>query len=177
MNMFNLTKRERLLFVVTVAAVAVWLGQRFLVKPVLDAKAGLDSKIESSEVRLEKGRRLIDREAIIKDNYNRMASMAKFSGSEEEETAKFLTEVESTAGSSGIRVNEIKPLPAQKKDLYVKFQCELEVEGEMAQIAGFMKNVRSSKSILAIEKFTLTSRQSGSNLLRCRLVVSKISIK
>ncbi|MFA5316065.1 MAG: type 4a pilus biogenesis protein PilO [Dehalococcoidales bacterium] len=177
MNMFNLTKRERLLFVVTVAAVAVWLGQRFLVKPVLDAKAGLDSKIESSTVKLEKGRRLIGREAIIKDNYNRMASMAKFSGSEEEETAKFLTEVESTAGSSGIRVNEIKPLPAQKKDLYVKFQCELEVEGEMAQIAGFMKNVRSSKSILAIEKFTLTSKQSGSNLLRCRLVVSKISIK
>ena len=177
MNMFNLTKRERLLFVVTVAAVAVWLGQRFLVKPVLDAKAGLDSKIESSTVKLEKGRRLIGREAIIKDNYNRMASMAKFSGSEEEETAKFLTEVESTAGSSGIRVNEIKPLPVQKKDLYVKFQCELEVEGEMFQVAGFMKNIRSSNSVFAIEKLTLSAKQSGSNLLRCRIVVSKIAIK
>jgi Tfp pilus assembly protein PilO len=177
MNMFNLSKRERTLFIFTIAAVVIWLGQRFVVNPILNIRSGLDSKIESSTVKLEKGKRLIGKEAIIKDNYNNIAAPAKFSGSEEEETAKFLTEVESTAGSSGIRVNEIKPLPAQKKDLYVKFQCELEVEGEMTQIAGFMRNVRSSKSILAIEKITLTSKQSGSNLLRCRIVVSKISIK
>lgn len=177
MNIFNLSKRERLLFIITVTAVAFWLGQRFLLKPILNIRSGLDSKIESSAIKLEKGRRLIGRETVIKDNYSKIAATAKFSGSEEEETARFLTEVESTAGSSGIRVNEIKPLPMQKNDLYMKFQCELEVEGEMAQIAGYMKGIRASKSVLAIEKFTISSKQSGINLLRCRLVVSKISIK
>jgi Tfp pilus assembly protein PilO len=176
MTFFNLSKRESRLFFLTLAVIIVWAGQAFLVKPVSSKWKRLDDEIAADTLKLEKSERMIRRGKSIKGDYEKAAASIKMSGTEEEEMAKFLTEIESLANSTGVHINEIKPLPTQKPSLYRKFYADLELEGEMAQISGFMRSVQNSPHLLAIDKLSLSSKQAESSLLLCRIVISKIAI-
>jgi len=137
----------------------------------------LDEKIASDKLKLEKSERLIAKKGSITSDYKKAASAVRMIGSEEEEMAKFLTEIESLANSSSVHINEIKPLPTKQLELYRKFYAELEVEGEMAQISNFMHRIQDSPHLLAIDRLSLGSKQAeGSSLLKCRIVISKVAI-
>jgi len=172
----NLSKRESKLFYLTVIAVLFLLGHNFVVKPLMAKWNKVDEKIKEGNLKLEKGERLAGKEKSITSDYDRIAAAIKMKGSQEEEMAGFLTEIESLANSTGVHINEIKPLPAKQFDLYKKFYTDLELEGEMAQISDFMRRVQDSPHILAIDKLSLGSKEAGTSTLRCRLVISKIAV-
>lgn len=176
MTFLNLSTRENRLFYLTLAVVAVWIGQAFIVKPISAKWRRLNEQIAADSLKLEKGERLIGKKDSIKSEYEKVASGVKMAGSAEEEMAGFLTEIESLANSTGVHLNEVKPLPAKKLDLYKKFYADLELEGEMTQISAFMRQVQDSPRLLAIDKLTLGSKQAGTNTLKCRIVISKIAI-
>ena len=175
--MFNLSKREKMLFYFTLIAIAVWIGHAFLIKPMLTKWKKLDEKFASDKLKLEKSERLIAKKSSIAGDYKKAASAVRMTGSEEEEMGKFLTEIESLANSSSVHINEIKPLPTKQLELYRKFYADLEVEGEMVQISDFMQRVQNSPHLLAIDRLSLGSKQAeGSILLKCRIVISKVAI-
>jgi len=176
MTFFNLSRRESRLFYLTLAVIIAWACQAIIVKPVSTNWRRLEEEIAADRLKLEKSERLIRREKSINSDYERAAASLKMSGTTEEEMAKFLTEIESLANSAGVHINEIKPLPTKKLDLYRKFYADLELEGEMAQISRFMRSVQTSPNLLAIDKLSLSSKQGGSNLLLCRIVISKMAI-
>ena len=176
MTFLNLSKREGRLFYLTLAVVVVWIAQAFIVKPLAVKWKRLNDQIAADSLKLEKSERLVGRKDFITSEYKKAASEVKMAGSAEEEMAGFLTEIESLANATGVHLNEIKPLPVKKLDLYKKFYADLELEGEMAQISAFMRRVQDSPHLLAIDKLTLGSKQAGTNTLKCRIVISKLSI-
>jgi len=176
MTFLNLSKREGALFYLTLAVIVLWAGQAFLLKPVSTKWKRLDEEIAADRLKLEKSERLIGKGSSITSDYETAAADAKMAGSAEEEMAKFLTEIEALANATGIHINEIKPLPTKKFGLYRKFYADLELEGGMAQISGFMRKMQDSPHLLAIDKLSLSSKEAGSNLLRCGMVISKMAI-
>lgn len=176
MTFLNLSKRENKLFYLTLTVAVVWIGQAFVVKPISAKWKQLDDQIAADSLKLEKSERLIGKKDSIKSDYEKAASAVKMAGSGEEEMAVFLTEIESLANSTGVHLNEVKPLPIKKLDLYKKFYADLELEGEMPQISAFMRQVQVSPHLLAIDKLTLGSKQAGTNILKCRMIISKIAI-
>jgi len=176
MTFLNLSGRENRLFYLTLTVVVVWIGQAFVVKPISTKWKQLDDQIAADNLKLEKSEHLIRRRGPITNDYEKAASTLKMTGSAEEEMAKFLTDIESLANTTGVHINEIKPLPTKKFNLYRKFYADLELEGDMAQISGFMRNVQDSPNLLAIDKLSLNPKQASSNLLKCGAVISKIAI-
>lgn len=176
MKIFNLTAGERRLFYITLAVVAIWFGQKYLFGPVWTKLQELDKEIGAKRVKLEKSELLISKEDAMSRDYAGLEAMLKVSGSKEEEMARFLTEIESLAETSAVRITEIKPLPGKTERSYEKFFAELELEGEMAQISRYISEIETSKNLLTIEKLSISAKQGGNNLLRCRLVISKTAI-
>lgn len=176
MTFLNLSGRENRLFFLTLAVIIAWSAEAFIIKPVSAKWKQLDEKIAADNLKLEKSERLIRRRGLIASDYEKSAATLKMTGSAEEEMAKFLTEIESLSNTTGVHINEIKPLPTKKFNLYREFYANLELEGEMAQISGFMRMVQDSPDMLAIDKLSLNPKQSGSSFLRCSVVISKIAI-
>jgi len=176
MTFLNLSMREGKLFYLTLAVVVIWIGQAFIVKPISVKWKRLNERIAADSLKLEKSERLIGKKDSIKSDYEKAASAVKMAGSEEEEMAGFLTEIEFLANSTGVHFNEIKPLPIKKFDLYKKFFVDLELEGEISQISAFMRQMQNSPHLLAIDKLTLGSKQAGKSMLKCRMIISKIAI-
>ncbi|MDD4879547.1 MAG: type 4a pilus biogenesis protein PilO [Candidatus Omnitrophica bacterium] len=176
MTFLNLSNRESRLFYLTLAVIVAWAAQAFVLKPVSTKWKRLNDEIAANSLKLEKSERLIGRVGPITGDYEKAAASLKMTGSAEEEMAKFLTEIESLANTTGVHINEIKPLPTKKYSLYRKFYADLELEGDMAQISVFMRKVQSSPHLLAIDKLSLNPKQAGSNILRCGIVICKIAI-
>jgi len=172
----NLTKRERNLFYLTVILIFIWFAQRFVFKPIIFKWNELDERIAVNSLKLEKNKRMIDRKERIKQEYDRYASSVKMTGTDEEEMAKFLTEIESLASSSSVRIVDIKPRPIKKVEFYKKYIVELDAEGEIKQVSKFIYDIQNSPQLLKVDKFLLGTKSAGTNLLKCHILVSKILV-
>lgn len=176
MIFLNLSQREKRLFYLTISLLAILFIYRFVIKPVVVNWKDLDEKISVSGLKLEKSQKMLNLKSRIQRDYERYASSVRMTGSEEEEMAKFLTEIESLARSSSVHISGIKPLPIKKVDFYKKYIVELEAEGDINQVSRFIYDIQNSPQLLKIDKFSLSTKGAGTNLLKCNILVSKVLI-
>lgn len=172
----NLNKREKFLLYLTVALLVIWVLHGFIVKPIANKWKQIDEKIEISGLSLEKNQKIIDRKDRIRREYEKYATSVKMTGSEEEEMAKLLTEIESLARSSSVRIIGIKPRPIKKVQFYNIYFVELDAEGDIGQISKFIYDIQNSPQLLKVDKFSLGTKGEATNLLKCQILISKILI-
>lgn len=173
----NLSNREKRLFYFTITLILIWIVQRFAIKPIFVKWKEIDEKIAVSSLKLEKNTKIISRKERIKREYENYASSVKMEGTEEEEMAKFLTEIESLASKSSVRITDIKPRPIKRVQIFKKYIVELEAEGDISQLSKFIYDIQNSSQLLKVDKFSLGTKGAGTNLLKCHLLVSKILIQ
>ncbi len=172
----KLSQREKRLFYLTISLIAILFIYRFIIKAVVVNWKDLNEKISVSSLKLEKSRKILNLKNRIQRDYEKYASSVKMAGSEEEEMAKFLTEIESLARFSSVHISGIKPLPIKKVDFYKKYVVELEAEGDIKQVSKFIYDIQNSPQLLKIDKFSLRTKGAGTNLLKCNILVSKVLI-
>lgn len=172
----HFTKRERNLFYFVIILILIWISHVFVIKPVVIKWKEINNKIETNSLKLERNQKMIVRREKIQRDYNSHASSVRMAGSEEEEMAKFLTEIESLARSSSVYISDIKPRPVKKVNFYKKYFVELDAEGDINQVSKFIYDIQNSPQLLKIDKFALGTKGAGTNLLKCHLLVSKILI-
>lgn len=172
----NLSQREKKLFYLTIGLITVLFIYRFIIRPVVVTWKDLNERISVSNLKFEKSQKILSLKGRIQRDYERYASSVKMSGSEEEEMAKFLTEIESLARSSSVHISGIKPLPIKKVDFYKKYVVELEAEGDIKQVSKFIYDIQNSPQLLKIDKYSLGTKGAGTNLLKCNILVSKVLI-
>lgn len=174
MILSSLSRREKRLLYLTIIVLGVWISHKFIVNPLIVRWKELGEKIEERGLKLEKSRKILHLKEKIQGEYENYASSVKMQGSEEEEMAKFLTEIESIARSSSVHISDIKPRPVKNADFHERYLVELEAEGDISQISRFIYEIQSSPQLLKIDKYSIGTKGAGTNLLRCRVIVSKI---
>lgn len=172
----NVTKRERNLCYLTIFLIIIWIAYGFVIRPIRVKWKELNEKIELTGLKLEKNQMMIDRKEAIQREYERYALPVRMTSSEEEEMAKFLTEIESLANSSSVYIIDIKPRPIKKIKFYKKYIVELNAEGDITQISKFIYDIQNSHQLLKIDAFSLGIKGVGTNFLKCHILVSKILI-
>lgn len=176
MILSNLSKREKYLFYIIMALIILWIGMVFIIKPLLDKWKGLDEKISLASLKMEKNRKILSLKEKIQSDYDNFASAIKKKSSEEEEMAKFLTEIESLAQSSLVHISDIKPRSAKKTRFYDEYVIEVEAEGDISQVSKFIYDIQDSPRLLKIDKFSLGTKGAGTNLLKCNILIGKVLI-
>jgi Tfp pilus assembly protein PilO len=110
----------------------------------------------------------------VESEYQQYGLRIQKKGSSDEENSQMLAELDQLAGQSKLTLLATKPQktkPDRDCDTYV---VEIEVEGEMPALMGFVYGIETSAQLLRIDRLVIDSKDGKSAIVKGALTVSKI---
>ncbi len=117
------------------------------------------------------------RQRQVQAEYDRFEKAILATGTDAEELAFILKELEVLARPIRMEIKSIKPLAPQAMGSYKKFLVQMETEGRVTAIIEFLHAVRASPKVLNIEKLRLRALRKGPNMLSSSVLISRISAR
>lgn len=172
----RISKRERMVLYLGAAFLFLFFLDRFIFNPINQKIAQLNQEINLSQKRLAASLRNIQQKDAVIAQYDKYKAYVKSAGSDEEETAKVLGEIENVARKSSVYLMDIKPQAPKQTEFYKKYSAEIEVEGKMDSIINFLYNLNSSQQLLRTEKLSLNPKEKDSQIIKALVLVSKFLV-
>jgi len=172
----KLSTKEKIGLGLGIAIALLALFDRVVIGPLSAKTHYLNQEIKLAELDLCRDLRNLDEKESVTREFQDYAKYVKQMGSDEEEMARFLREVENLAHKSSVNLLDVKPQMPQSKDLRKQFTVEVEAEGDMPAIVMFLHQLNTSDCLLRSEKIALKLIQKEKSLLRASILVTKIVI-
>lgn len=177
-NIFSgLSKRKRYIVYIFIIVILVVFFSNVIIRPVISRLDKLNKEIFIQEKKLARSARILSQGGFIADEYKKFTYGLKQDGSDEEEVAKLLSEIEKLAKKTSVFLANIKPRLTEKKEHYRKYVITVEVESEITNLIDFFYQLEASPRLLRVEEFYLTPRKEGSNILKARITINEVLIK
>ena len=164
----RLSKREKGLVVASFAILLTVLGRYFLIVPYLQHKEWIESQLEIQPQLLEKNLRFINRKVEIEAGLEKAQAELKglqsklLSGDTSSVSASSLQEVmQVLADKEGIQVISTRVLNPEVIGSFTKIPIQLELSGQIDQLANFIKGIESTKSLLIVSELDARSLYSA----------------
>lgn len=171
----RLSKKEKRLFYITMAVVALVLFDRVVFRPVMEKLDDLNEKISIEEKKLEKSMLIIAQDETISEEYKKFAQSIKQEQSDEEAIAGLLSSIEKMGKSVAVFIQDIKPNAVDKSEFYKKYSVKIEAETKISNLADFIYQLENSPQLLRVSDFRLTP-QKKEGLLKVNMTVTEILI-
>jgi hypothetical protein len=171
----NLSHRERTLLYLTIGVAGIALWYSCFMGPMISRWKDLRAELERSELRYEKFARVAQREDATRRAYQDIADRLKIKGSDQEEMAFLLSEIESLARDR-IRITNIKPHAVKEFGFYKRFNVEIDCEARMEDLVGFIYEAEESESMLRLERLRVQVNSGDTGLVGVSLLFSKLSM-
>jgi Tfp pilus assembly protein PilO len=171
----RLSKKERRLFYIAVAVIAVVFLDRAVFRPVFNKLESFNGKISIEEKKLEKSMQILAQEPVITSEYKKFAQSIKQEQSDEETLASLLSGIEKMANSVSVFILDMKPNPVEKAEFYKKFSAKIEAEAKISNLADFIYQLENSPRLLRISDFRLTP-QKKETVLKINMTVTEVLI-
>lgn len=165
-----LSKREKIILILTVGLIVFSILLNFLILPVLKQFDLLNKEIELNRRRLIKYSRLLRQKEAIRSKAASLAIDADSAGRENDALVIMLAELENLAKEANLRIVDVRPKP-DKKTANVDIKTEADIQGYLQFIYG----LQHSLSLLEIKKFRLSAK-ANSQLLEGNFSISQISL-
>lgn len=172
----KLSKKEKIGLSLAFAFLAVAFLDRLLISPIRTKFNALNGQIRVSEKQLGSDMRNINQKKFISEEYEQYLPYVRRSGSDEEEVAKILGEIESLARKSSVYLVDMKPRKPRDVEFYKEYTVEIEAEGYMESLMGFIYQLNTSSQLLRIETLRLNLTKGGSSVLSASMLVTKVLI-
>lgn len=171
---FNrLSKRERLIAIVTTAVVLILVTDQLVVRQILRSVNSLDQQAKDLENNIQRSIRMLSQKEHMIAEIEKYKVYSVETKSTEEETVALLKHIEELANQSSVNLLYAKPAGSKSDEAVKKFVMTLECEGQMAQMIRFFYEIENSALLLKIDKFTLQPTASGSSVVKCGATVSR----
>lgn len=170
----NLSERERAILIVTVALAVSAAAYGLVIEPAGTAWNALKNDITSKENTIIKDKELLSRYDALEEEYKKFPTLIEKGESEERETQNALASIETISKESGCHIANVKPRQSKKVGSYREISFEVIAEGDIETISRFMYNLETSKALLRIKRFTITSRSEPSGALKSIFLINKI---
>jgi Tfp pilus assembly protein PilO len=171
-----ISKREILILTITGLIVIFSLGYNLVLEPILSKNANLNKEIGINKEKLRKYAVLLGKKNSIQNKYNKFSQ--EFLGTNnigKDTYVNALSEIESLAKESNIRIMDIRPESPKAGNLYKESLIGLRIEGDMDSYLKFIYNIEKSTSLLQIKSFQLSAKPN-SQVLEGTLSISQISL-
>ncbi len=172
----NLSKRERVIFYLSIVFISLALLDRLLISPALTKISSLDKKIEEEKLIIQKDLRLLSLKDKIKKEVSYYSGYLKKEGSPDEEMNSLLKLIEDFARRSSVSLLNIRPSGIRNEKGVVKYYVDLNCEGDMPRIVSFLYNIESAKEILTVEKLNISPKEENSSVALCRITIAKLAL-
>jgi Tfp pilus assembly protein PilO len=164
----RLSKREKVLVVASFGILLIILGHYFLIVPYLQHKEWVKSQLELQPQLLTKNLRFIDRKAEIEAGLEKARAELKglesvlLSGDTSSVSASSIQEaVQVLADKEGIQIITTRVLNPEVMGSFTKIPIQLELSGQIDQLANFIKGIEATKSLLIVNELDARSLYSA----------------
>lgn len=171
------SKRERHLFIGTIAVVCVAMGYIIILEPLTNRWKALGRQIEQKTVKLNKNLSILQQEKRIKSEFAKYAEHTRSMGADEEVIATLLKIIESKASGTATRITNIRPKPVKDRGFYKEFSFEVMSESSLEDLLQFVYELQNSKELLKVKRLTLTLKSGQASTLRGVMDIIKVSVK
>ena len=172
----HLSKRERIIFYITVGILSLIILDRLIIYPVLSKMRSLDEGIGQEKTLIKRDLHILSQKERIIQEAEKYAAYSIQDLSTEEVTTLLLKEIGNLANKTSVYLIDIKPTGIKEEDVYRKYLVNLSCEAQMEQIISFMYSIEDSNSLLKIEKYNISPKSEDSSIARCSMVISKTAI-
>ena len=179
----KLSKKEKIGLSVAFAFLALAFLDRLLISPVRTKFNALNLQIRISEKQLGGDMRNINQKKFIGEEYEQYLPYIRRSGSDEEEVAKILGEIEALARKSSVYLVDMKPRKPrpigslrEEVEFYKEYTVEIEAEGYMESLMSFIYQLNTSSQLLRVETLRLNLTKGDSNVLSASMLITKVLI-
>jgi hypothetical protein len=159
-----------------------WLATR-AIPAALSWHASLRDRAEASALQLTRSREALAQETLIRESLAvraaRLVSMAPrlLAGrTEAEAVAEFSGLVNGLATRHRVRLVQLQPIPDSTRGLFTAISLRLELQGDVAGLAGWLAALEEGERLLAVREIQITATNpaappSQPETLRAELVV------
>ena len=172
----KLSKRERLIFYVTIGIVGFVLLDRLIISPILTKISYLNETIRIQEESIEQSLLIVTQEKRIEKEASQYSSYLSQSQTGEKAITAFLKEVETLAKKSSVYLIDIKPTLQAEEGAGEKYFVRINFEAQMDQVINFFYYVASFEQLIKIEEYQIRPKTVGSSVITCSASVSKTII-
>lgn len=164
-NFWNrLSKRERNLVLATALIVIAFVAKYAVLSPFLEHREWVKSQLESQPQLLAKNLRYVSQREALHSALESMRAQVKaqepkfLTGDTPSVTASDLQDtVQSIATREGAQVITTRVLNPEPAGLFSKIGIQLEIGGQIQQIANLIRSLDSSPKLLVIDEITVRS--------------------
>lgn len=172
----KLSKKEKFGLSIAMTFLTAALLDRFIISPIKNRFRQINQKIEISEKKLGSALRNLKQKEFITAEYQKYIDYVKKSGSDEEEVAKVLAEIEALARKSSVYLVNTKPQKPREVDFYKEYAVEIETEGDMPSLINFLHQLNTSPLLLRADKLRLSPKARESTVLKASMLITKVLV-
>jgi len=172
----KLSRKEKIGMIIGVAFLSLAILDRLALSPISRRVQQINQDIKIKEKELSGDLRNIHQKEIIAGEYQQYLKYVRKGGSDEEEIARILAEIEELARSSNVYLVDIKPQGTHQIDYYKEYAVQLEAEGRMENLATFLYGINHSALLLRAEKISLSLKEKESSTVKGVVLVTKVLV-
>lgn len=164
-------KHQQMLIVMTVVVVALWAGDRLILKPLLSSWKARSEEIVTTRNAITRGQQLLERASFTRERWTAMRTNA-LPASVSSAEGSVLKTFDKWSQTSGLTINSIKPQWKHPEEDYMTLDCRVDASGTMAALSRFLFELERDPMALKIESLEMNSRDKDGGQLTLGLQVS-----
>jgi hypothetical protein len=164
----EIKNRQKLLVIVTVAAVALFAADQFVRAPLVNAWNARAGRLSELRSQLARGRMLVQRERGLRNHWEDMQRKALTNNMSAAEQQVFRA-IDSWAQDTGVTINAITPQWKHDSDDYITYDCRVDATGDISRLSRFLYRAEREPLALRMEGVELTARDKDGQQLALAL--------
>jgi Tfp pilus assembly protein PilO len=170
----KMSKKEKAILFCACAFVAVAVGDRAIVGPIVSRTQSLDRAIIDKQAAIARDLKILSQIDSIEKRKAEYRAYSVAGTTPEEDTSSLLKEVDALAAKSSVYLSDIKPQEPKKEQGFKKYVVNISCEATFDKLIELLYNIENSKKVLKVEKFTLSLKSKQDSVLKCSMTVSKV---
>ncbi len=176
MFQIKIQPKEKIGLSIAAVIVVIAVGDRLVFTPVRDTFEQINRETIMAEKQLASRIHNINQKDLVAAEYQKYGLTLKETSSDDERTAKMLSEIEALAKKAGIALADIKPQPVRNIDVYREAAVVVNAQGSMEAVVMFLHYLHDSPLLLRTQKLHLDLKDNNSSAIQISIKVAKVLI-
>ena len=179
----HLSKREKIIFCLTVLVAAAYLLWTFLIEAqFIEKRATLKKEISRKEENLKRSLGIIEQRSRLEQEFRLFQERARSEVSPEKQVSTFHSELQFMAKAAEVTISSFDPLAEERSrpkddDFYRKLSAEMKIECNLSALSKFLYGIQTSSRILDVRNMEISPKLRSSQDLRGKILISTIILK
>lgn len=171
----KLSKNEKLLLLIASCCVILVLMDQLVLGPILSQIKLLDAEIKAKSQTIRRNLRILSFRDSIMSEFSKYSHYFDMGGkSEDEIISNLLKAIEGVAKDKEITISNVKPGDFENNPVFRVYKTSLECMGKLSDLLQFMSALEESDDLFQIERYALTPKSKGSDIMKCSIDVARI---